>query len=594
MLDYTDRLVPRFNRDDKIPITDGHIDVYSKPGESNEHWDGKVDVQIKSSKYLAAFPAEATFRLTRIQLRNYQRNGGVLLFLVLVNTQTRTEQPYYLILDRFAIANWTAKIKPGKSSIDVRLTPFPAGHEDIERIVRLALQMQKHVASVPVTHDLLEQATSIRIFSLEDLNLSRPQRLSREHAAFSAELILGGDSSVPLSGDFELIPAAYTERELPFEVGVGDLTFAHATTRRIDSEADGEAEIAEIKLGAGLTLILTRLDGDLSMSVDLTLPDSLADRLRAVDFFLAMARGKVLEVDGKKLGSGIASTEPVERLDRLVQVRAELAAYSELCAHLGIDQSLVDVENATSDALSALKILRTSMVDGSEHEDSSGHTGLFNIPVGDRQILFLCLPGSSERYWRHLRPFSGDDLGQLRYSNIDDPDESYPITAYDMLTAEEVCKTLNLQLETVVDTYRALGTEESVPAQANDFSLKLLLAADLETDPDRRSELLDGARRLCEWLLENDENNDAYKVNLWQNLHRRGEIDDLTRSEIRSMRRRSARLDDEVLARRLELSCALLLGDAEEVEDLIADLPHEERTLFAEWPIWHLRPQTSP
>lgn len=41
-------------------------------------------------------------------------------------------------------------------------------------------------------------------------------------------------------------------------------------------------------------------------------------------------------------------------------------------------------------------------------------------------------------------------------------------------------------------------------------------------------------------------------------------------------------------AGQLELACAILLGDAEEIEDLTKQLPEERLLQLRGWPIWKL------
>lgn len=598
LLDYTEKLVPHFNRGDKVPLTDGHVDIYSKPGEANKHWDGRVNVQIKGA-LTDRFPTEVRYRLTRTELANHQKNGGVVLFYVLINKATREEMPYYVILDPFAISAWMGAIKPGKNSVLIPMRLFPEDEDEIEHIMRLALQTKRHNTETGVNREHLANATALRIYAQDDLDFRRPVTLSRRVMAFSAELVLADGGSIPLPGDLELTPSAYTDQPLPVTVSIGDIVFKHATRRTIDNRPASDADTYEVKPGPGITLLMRETDEGFTAQAQLEPPPMLTDRLRAVEFFLAMARGEVLELNGKPIAQRVVLTRPIDDVGNLEANRDMLMQLTELFEHLGVDRELANLEETTSEALTALTVLRRTVVDGIEHHDPSGHLGQFKVTIGDRQIILLSLPGSDDAHWRHVSPFAAEEYGRLRYSNDDSPTDTFPITAYDLLTAEdlpstadEIRKTLNLDLPHLVDAYKAIAeTGELITTTgiANQFVLALVRAADAEPVPSRRDELLDAAARLCDWLLAIGDDSAVYKINAWQIMHRQGSLGKQERTEIRGLSRTvgSSGVDASRI-RRIELSCALLLGDAEATEDLIADMPKEELDEFKTWPIWAL------
>ena len=69
---------------------------------------------------------------------------------------------------------------------------------------------------------------------------------------------------------------------------------------------------------------------------------------------------------------------------------------------------------------------------------------------------------------------------------------------------------------------------------------------------------------------------------------RRGPLSTDQRSEIRGLRRQIAHSGANNTDQ-LELACALLLGDEEEVDDLIRQLPVDRLNQMQKWPIWKLR-----
>lgn len=61
---------------------------------------------------------------------------------------------------------------------------------------------------------------------------------------------------------------------------------------------------------------------------------------------------------------------------------------------------------------------------------------------------------------------------------------------------------------------------------------------------------------------------------------------------IRAMRRDAGR-SSVAMAEEIELSCAILLGDPEDVAYLVGEIAEDKLDTVRTWPIWHLRPAVS-
>lgn len=76
------RIKANIEKGDRVPLTDGHIDVYSSPSLTNENMLGRVAVQVKgrsvSKDY--KFKEIESFQLERSTLEGYLHSKGVLFF----------------------------------------------------------------------------------------------------------------------------------------------------------------------------------------------------------------------------------------------------------------------------------------------------------------------------------------------------------------------------------------------------------------------------------------------------------------------------------------------------------------------------------
>ena len=99
-------LSPYIDENDKTPIWDGHIYVYTSinSGKNNKALIGRVPTQIKGHNTKTGFPFEIKYPLRKTDLIAYQSEGGVIFIVVYVNdlyvTQIYFEQLLPLDIER--------------------------------------------------------------------------------------------------------------------------------------------------------------------------------------------------------------------------------------------------------------------------------------------------------------------------------------------------------------------------------------------------------------------------------------------------------------------------------------------------------------
>lgn len=116
--------------------------------------------------------------------------------------------------------------------------------------------------------------------------------------------------------------------------------------------------------------------------------------------------------------------------------------------------------------------------------------------------------------------------------------------------------------------------------------LALLRAAD--ASERRRTEFLDAAQALNEWVIEHEGALPIHMINRWQINWRIANLSAADLDAIRELRRSVVR-DGGPRAAELEVACALLLGDLSEADFLIDRMPDETVNEMRKWPIWKLR-----
>ena len=572
------RLKAFISMNDKTPFTDGHIDLYHGPRQTNEDWQGRVSVQVKGRSRSSGNRKKPTHPIARTELLAYQKDSGVLYFVVTIDPRTAACTPYYALLSPFRIDSVLRDVPESQRQVSVSLKRLPTDTDDLERLLGLALKTRGQNVSLGFDPILFERAENLTLHAASDLNLDAPIVLDPGVSDFALVLHTSEGLSIPLGGELRIFPADYMERNLDVRTSSGDVGYDTAAVRRLDSDAF-EARISE-----GLTLTFRSAAGRVSTKVNLTLERTLAGRLKTLEFLTALLDTRVISIGGQACPLEITRGMEDTWLRRHL---AYLSSLTDLLDHLGVDTHLVEPDEIDEAQARQLRVLHRAFVQGDELTDAKATTSRVLQQIGHWHLLFLLSPGSAPDKWRCVDPFAVDTRQQFRWSATETGmDESIPVTAYDIVDDQHLGTMLNMRLDAIVGAYESISDFSSTFTLANQRVLALISAAD--ASGQRRDELLDAAARLNDWLLAEDVDQDHHHINGWQIAARQYELSPQQRSEIRELKRRVGRsgADNSLQA---EVACALLLGDSEEVEHLLAQLAEPRRQQLQGWPIWKLR-----
>ena len=81
-INYSDMLSARISENDKTPIWDGDIFVYSSNKKKNNDFYGRVPVQVKGRAVTRFAKEKTSFKQTRRELENFRKDGGCIFFFV--------------------------------------------------------------------------------------------------------------------------------------------------------------------------------------------------------------------------------------------------------------------------------------------------------------------------------------------------------------------------------------------------------------------------------------------------------------------------------------------------------------------------------
>lgn len=565
---------------DKTPFTDGHIDLYDSMKQTKKDWIGRVSVQVKGRSRTSK-KALSQFAVSRTELIAFQRDSGVLYFVVTVNPKGQPAA-FYAPLSPFAIQGLLNDSPAGKSNVQVPMKPLPNDPKKVEGIVALALKSRDQNMSLGFDPIVLDKLDGFSIFSAADLTMgTEPLSVSSMTGEHALVLHTTDGLSIPVAGTFQLLPSDYVERRIKFPIQSGTVRYDRPLIRRLDDQR------FILGLSEGLSLTVEEQPEHLAINVSLTLEGGLSERLKALQFFIALSDTKRIEIGGETSTFDFGGTGDEDWPRRHL---TDLKMIAELCETLGVNTSLIDVTQIGPEQARQLARLRRVIagVDEFTH-DSDGIAGVAQ-PIGQWQLMLLKVPGEVAGSWRLENPFSAEVRRQFLWrADTTDGPETIPTTAYEVLEDDRFGQVLNLGLDEIVGAYAAISDFESTYELATQRVLALIRAAD-EVE-QRRDEFLDAATRLNDWLIDEQPEQPHHMVNRWQVTCRRGSLSEEQRTDIRQMRRLAVRGEaggNPDTADLLEVACAILLGDAEEVGDLANQLAPDRLELLQGWPIWRI------
>ncbi len=570
------RLKSFITTNDKTPFTDGHIDMHAGLQQSNADWLGRVPVQVKgrsrgSKKALSKYPVKRT------DLIAYQKDSGVLYFVVTVDPRTSRCTPYYALLSPFKIQD-VLDGAPSRDRIPVSLTRLENSPSSIERIVGLALKTRDQKISTGFDPVLFEHAQSFTVHTASELNFDAPVTLTPGSSDFALVLNTTDGLSIPLPGELHILPPEYAKRALDLQVRSGEISYRGIIVKRIDEDSF-EAEISD-----GLTLTFRSVAGTHYVNLSLTPERTLEARLKAFKFYAALLNTQAIYF-GEELHP-LAIEDPGESSTSIREQIETLEFLAELFTCLEVDSRLIDLDQIQEAEARQLRVLHRAFVGEEEVAGTAPKISVAHQQIGKWRLTLLVLPGREPGMLRLTNPFSAETRCQFRW-NVDGGglEGAVPATAYDLVDAEHLGSTLNLNLTSIVGAYEAIADFPSTYGFANQRVVDLLTTAD--TNPRRRDEFLDAAARLNDWLVAEEGERPHHQINRAQILWRRGTLAVEQRDQIRALKHKVAHSDDDHRDQ-LELACALLLGERDEVEYLVQQLAEDQLAQMQGWPIWRL------
>lgn len=578
---------------DRTPFTDGHIDIHNVDSDiaqhSNSSFTGRVGVQVKGRAESSANKQRMTFSVSREELSAFLSERGIIYFVVFIDKKTKKKKPHYAILNPFKIQDLLSSMKPRQKTIAIPLRPLPKDPKKLERIVRLSYQAQNENPNMRMDPSLLKDIRSVTIFTDGSIDLDVPVRLTRSE--FDYSIVYETSHGIRAAGDDELLitPLDYLPTVTGLVVSCGEFVFTNPTRRRLSPDA------VDFALSEGLSIqVNDETEAQVSDRIDpragvlnLSLGGDLGQRYRDLGFFLACADNQSFSSNGKEMKVQITNIEDEQELrDHFKYLRM----LNSLFTHLSVDTSLIDPESIDSKRARQLTALHDVLIEGVPLVESLRKDGRILQPVGSWGIQLLVFESDIPGKWVCKSLFDPDLERQFIMTTQDPTDDSdqgqvWRATPYEAIEVKYLPYTLNLHLGNLVDAYNAISEYPVSFDLAGTTVLKLIQAADLVEE--RASEFLNAAGVLNRWLIEHQGERPVHVINQQQIAARTVGLNPSDRKIIRDIKGQASRRE---IARPVqsEAACAILLGDAEDIDYCLSRLKPDELDELQSWPVWNL------
>lgn len=568
----TGRIDPAINSHDKIPSWDGDLYLYRTCGEfSKSNLAGTIPVQVKG-KWVENFPTgKVKFAIDVSDLQNYQNDGGVLFFLVLM----KDFDDYKIYCDSLLPFDLRDLIESAgeQTSKTIKLPVFHHKyHAGIVRRLTDFLENRKKqgqlLPNVRSIEDLKNSPLpidsigfSITSDSIDDVAEIENEILAYPHYLYAKPQYL----DVPFAVEKVEFDKLTRFQEVSVEVN-GETLYHHIQVVRTLGKDE------EIKFGGHLAFL--QQDGATILRRDSG--GTLKELIRDLKLTIALAKRQPIKIGNEILVATDFHMDK-DRFQILEQQLKEGEEISKTFQKLNVQKDL-DISPLSETEWRLLKYLVDGILfDKPVPLSIQGKAGAGKLTIGNITVALVSRKAPSQEGY-YIQDYFENNFkdGDLILSR-GTPQEGKPASPYIILDSNNLSYIDNVDFHKLVQSIKQFAFFPLYGERITWLILDLLKMY----DSSGNDTFINTANELLDYLQENEPDNDAYRINRIQIEKRRRE---LSKDELRYLRTLKA----DRISTQFQLAASILLESYQEAQLLYDELPDSERELFNEYPIMHL------
>lgn len=557
--------------DDKVPSWDGEIRLYDSPSNfRKENLVGRIPTQVKGTWVKRFSGKRASYRVQTSDLRNYQKDGGVLFFLI----QSKDFDNYKI---------YYAALLP----FDLGSLLNDAGDQETIQIWLESMAYKYKDGTIQILSDFLEnkkrQGSLLSgVFSLRDL---RQSAIQVEQLEFFLPAN-GSSEDKLLDGVFKQPRYIYAKPvgiDVPFAVDKIQIEKI-IEARPLSIEANGELLFDQVKmvvkrdkskvyqLGDDVSITLR----EKAITFHFDMKGSLSEQIRALKLLSALMEGKTVKVGGDCVSSSNAYCLKEHTLEEVRQRLATLLSIQETltCLHVKKD---IPFGSLTNNETSQLMVLKAGILDGVPIPlNTNGQAGYGMLTIANITVMLAWKADANSDKYFISDFFSQDNL------RIVPEGECFQngtlISPYMMLSAKQFEMIDNIDLQSIVPSIKKYSYTDIFGDKMVLFTLELLKVFDDVHDEGILDVIL---QMLTLWHENERSNEEVYQIDRLQTEKRRR---DLTKEEKQYL----MTLKEPGVSLQFRLAASILLESFQEAQMIYDEMPEDEREEFDTYPIKNL------
>ena len=565
------RICPFINTSDKEPLWDGFLYLYDTEEHNNETLRGRVSCQVKGKGEITE-PEKESFYLTKGDLSNYLRDGGILFFVVHVGNQTKPS--YWAKLTPLKLRHYLKELEDSSNKgISIELNRMPV---DLEQCEAETFEFYQHCQlqkAPPVSAEQIAKPGSrFRIFGVYQGDVHPIVALSKGfHYLYSCD---EDDNVTNVVGDSEY--SFKVSGEIDDRILVGGKEFRVPVKVVV---ADGASHL---EVGAFMKVDLIAQEGK-DRKVFYYADEIKGVRQRALALQVLLALNESSEFSFPAFPSPMSCSAVQIPEDKLASIQDELRNVLRVVSlldrlHITSD---IDLDSLSKKDMAELNTLyRAVMENKTVHPNLTGHDiWMTYIDIGKMKILVWLIKAENGY---NVRDFFAPVEQEITASDSESG-ERFSISRFSILETKDYMYASNIDWELIPSDYKDMRIDvPAVSERINQDQLNLLTAY----DKTGRREILDAALRLSNWLLEAGQGtaeSQIYRINNLQTLKR---MRQLTEEELQEITRYS---EESTASVELKYCCALLLDNQRRARIHFESLQKKQQAFYKSLPISHFK-----
>lgn len=563
-----DRVDTYIHTNDKEPLWDGNIFLFSSSEQKADQVHGRIPAQLKSSSRSSSKDT-CTFQVKTTALEAYKREGGIAYFYVLINNP-QNAQIYYSLLTPVVIKRYLNEPSKGEK-VPIILKKLPADKKTvIEELFQFFFDCKKQTSSADKP-----------IVEIQDyFNHSG----NRQFSVFAQTPNPVKDIFKHMQGHYHYLYATDADNNVTFAIGDGPYKIKIGKNVQQDISVDGvtyfnhcscfeddEETIMVIDDFFTFRTGNNKKDATINFKFD---RHSNLGKIHYLSFCLAIINSKKFSIGSVDIPcEGLqASKDTVQRMKGELDVLSKVRSLFKTM-HIEGD---INLDELDGNAFSNLKSLYRGIVLNEPLDLKQGFDTNMRIGVGPLVIYVKFEPSGDGKFF--VKDFFLDDAvcSMLTQDGV-----TTKSSRFSLLDVEHFVEASNFDYSLMIQSYEEFAKDsEKVAEYAQLDMLRMILAYD-KTD-GKKTILLDAAETLNNWFIKTHRfcESPINEINHFQIQKRRGSLSDADKTRICEI------LESDV-AEDCKTACMLLLDNQTGADYHFKKIPNESKEFFKSLPICH-------